>query len=77
MYWRTDGESFFVELPGPTDEASQTPLHKLTPAGPARAARPPELADLVLPRRGNRLSITPVDEPHWKRVVRLLEHDVR
>ena len=37
----------------------------------------PELADLVLLRRGNRLSITPVDEPHWKLVVKMLEHGPR
>ncbi len=35
----------------------------------------PELADLVLLRRGNRLSITPVDEKHWNLVLRMLERD--
>ncbi len=35
----------------------------------------PELADLVLLRRGNRLSIMPVDELHWKRIEKMLEHD--
>ena len=34
----------------------------------------PELAELVLLRRGNRLSITPVDEPHWKLIAKMLEH---
>ena len=29
----------------------------------------PELADMVVLRRGNRLSITPVDEKHWKLIV--------
>lgn len=29
----------------------------------------PELADLILLRRGNRLSITPVAEEHWKLIV--------
>lgn len=29
----------------------------------------PELADMVVLRRGNRLSITPVDEHHWKLIV--------
>jgi predicted RNA-binding protein with PUA-like domain len=32
----------------------------------------PELADLVLLRRGNRLSITPVDQLHWDRIVEIL-----
>jgi predicted RNA-binding protein with PUA-like domain len=35
----------------------------------------PELADLVLLRRGNRLSITPVDEKHWNRILQMLEQD--
>ena len=36
----------------------------------------PELADLVLLRRGNRLSVMPVDELHWNRIQRMLEqHD--
>ena len=30
------------------------------------------LADLVLLRRGNRLSITPVDKAHWDHILRLL-----
>lgn len=29
----------------------------------------PELADMIVLRRGNRLSITPVDEKHWKLIV--------
>ena len=29
----------------------------------------PELADLILLRRGNRLSITPVSDAHWKLIV--------
>ena len=37
----------------------------------------PALADLVLLRRGNRLSITPVDERHWKHIVKLLGQDPR
>jgi len=32
----------------------------------------PALADLVLLRRGNRLSITPVDQPHWDCIVKML-----
>jgi predicted RNA-binding protein with PUA-like domain len=32
----------------------------------------PGLADLVLLRRGNRLSITPVDAVHWNRIQQLL-----
>jgi predicted RNA-binding protein with PUA-like domain len=33
----------------------------------------PALADLVLLRRGNRLSITPVDGVHWNRIQQLLD----
>ncbi len=33
----------------------------------------PELADLVLLRRGNRLSITPVEPAHWRRIIDMLE----
>ncbi|MCB1999229.1 MAG: EVE domain-containing protein, partial [Rhodoferax sp.] len=29
----------------------------------------PALADLILLRRGNRLSITPVDKPHWDHIL--------
>lgn len=29
----------------------------------------PELADMIVLRRGNRLSITPVEEKHWKLIV--------
>jgi len=32
----------------------------------------PELAELVLLRRGNRLSITPVEEKHWDRIQQML-----
>ncbi|MEP7210265.1 MAG: EVE domain-containing protein, partial [Alphaproteobacteria bacterium] len=32
----------------------------------------PELADLILLRRGNRLSITPVSAAHWRIVDRML-----
>jgi len=32
----------------------------------------PTLAELILLRRGNRLSITPLDKRHWDRVVKLL-----
>ena len=35
----------------------------------------PALADLVLLRRGNRLSITPVNEQHWNRILQMLEHE--
>ena len=34
----------------------------------------PELADMLVLRKGNRLSITPVDPKHWQLVTRLL-HD--
>ncbi|MEO8541974.1 MAG: EVE domain-containing protein [Burkholderiaceae bacterium] len=37
----------------------------------------PELADLVLLRRGNRLSITPVAPQHWKHVLKMLGQDPR
>jgi len=33
----------------------------------------PQLEDLVVLRKGNRLSITPVEPRHWKRIVKLLE----
>ncbi len=32
----------------------------------------PELADMVLLRRGNRLSITPVEPAHWRLIERML-----
>lgn len=32
----------------------------------------PELADMILLRRGNRLSITPVEPAHWKLIERML-----
>jgi predicted RNA-binding protein with PUA-like domain len=31
------------------------------------------LADMLLLRRGNRLSITPVDAQHWERVLQIAE----
>jgi len=33
----------------------------------------PQLQDLVVLRKGNRLSITPVEPRHWKRVLKLLD----
>jgi predicted RNA-binding protein with PUA-like domain len=33
----------------------------------------PQLADLLVLRKGNRLSITPVEEKHWKRILKLLD----
>lgn len=33
------------------------------------------LEDLVILRRGNRLSITPVEPQHWRVISRLLDHD--
>lgn len=33
----------------------------------------PELQDMVVLRKGNRLSITPVEARHWKRVLKLLD----
>ena len=32
----------------------------------------PELADLVVLRKGNRLSITPVEPAHWKVIEKML-----
>ncbi|TFZ08281.1 EVE domain-containing protein [Ramlibacter humi] len=32
----------------------------------------PELADMLVLKKGNRLSITPVEPAHWKKIVRLL-----
>ena len=38
----------------------------------------PALADLILLRRGNRLSITPVDKAHWDLIVKtMLKHSRR
>lgn len=33
----------------------------------------PELADLLVLKKGNRLSITPVEEAHWQAILRRLE----
>jgi predicted RNA-binding protein with PUA-like domain len=33
----------------------------------------PELEDLVVLRKGNRLSITPVDPAHWRHILKLLD----
>jgi len=33
----------------------------------------PELQDMLVLKKGNRLSITPVEPRHWKRVLKLLE----
>jgi predicted RNA-binding protein with PUA-like domain len=33
----------------------------------------PQLQDLLVLKKGNRLSITPVDAKHWRHIVRLLE----
>ncbi len=41
--------------------------------GLAELRADPALADLVLLRRGNRLSITPVDNPHWERILESLD----
>ena len=35
----------------------------------------PALEDLVILRRGNRLSITPVEPQHWRVIARLLDQD--
>jgi predicted RNA-binding protein with PUA-like domain len=33
----------------------------------------PELAELIVLKKGNRLSITPVEARHWKRILKLLD----
>lgn len=33
----------------------------------------PELADMLVLKKGNRLSITPVEAPHWRRIAKLLD----
>ena len=43
--------------------------------GLAELRAAPELADLILLRRGNRLSITPVAPAHWAVITRLLQRD--
>ncbi len=35
----------------------------------------PQLAEMVLLRRGNRLSITPVEHAHWSRIIAMLDPD--
>ena len=42
-------------------------------ARPARNARRPGLADMLVLRKGNRLSITPVEAQHWQAILKLLE----
>jgi predicted RNA-binding protein with PUA-like domain len=37
----------------------------------------PELQELVVLRKGNRLSITPVEPAHWKRILKLLDAPAR
>jgi predicted RNA-binding protein with PUA-like domain len=32
----------------------------------------PELEDMIVLRKGNRLSITPVDVKHWKKILLML-----
>ena len=43
--------------------------------GLAELRAEPALADLILLRRGNRLSITPVASAHWAVITRLLQRD--
>ena len=45
--------------------------------GLAELRADPALAELVLLRRGNRLSITPVDAPHWERILARLDKPPR
>jgi predicted RNA-binding protein with PUA-like domain len=37
----------------------------------------PQLADMVILRRGNRLSVTPVTAAEWKSIGKLLARDAR
>jgi len=46
-------------------------LRKTRPIGLAELRAHPELAGLQILQRGNRLSITPVDEAHWNAIMRL------
>jgi predicted RNA-binding protein with PUA-like domain len=41
--------------------------------GPARAARGSPARGLLVLKKGNRLSITPVDPVHWRRILKLLD----
>ena len=47
--------------------------HKTRLLGLPELRATPELADLILLRRGNRLSITPVDVPHWRWIQKMLQ----
>ena len=47
--------------------------YKVEPFTLARMRETPELQDMVVLKRGNRLSITPVDPKHWKLLLGLME----
>ena len=48
-------------------------LRKTRTLGLPELRAAPGLDDLVVLRKGNRLSITPVEPAHWKKIVKLLE----
>jgi predicted RNA-binding protein with PUA-like domain len=48
-------------------------LHKTRNLTLAELRADPALQDLVVLRKGNRLSITPVEPAHWKRILKLLD----
>jgi len=50
-------------------------LKKTRLMGLAELREIPELADMVVLKRGNRLSITPVSAAHWKVINRKLDGD--
>ncbi len=48
-------------------------LYKVEVFGLAQLRAVPELADMLVLKRGNRLSITPVAPAHWRRLLSLLK----
>jgi predicted RNA-binding protein with PUA-like domain len=48
-------------------------LYKVEVLGITQMRDTPELEDMVVLKRGNRLSITPVEPAHWKRLLRMLK----
>jgi len=48
-------------------------LRKTRTLGLPELRAAPELEDMIVLRKGNRLSITPVEAKHWKKILKLLE----
>ena len=48
-------------------------LRKIAPIGVAALRQYPELADMRVLQKGNRLSITPVDAEHWRFILALAD----